>query len=270
MATRIAPAKAASPAEPTDNPLAALPAHYLFYGESGTGGSTGIATFPKPMLVFFFDPFGKDVPYLKRGAFSDVTLDERGTPVREVVSRKTGNLLIRMEYYLDADAQQAEAYQRFLSRLSRFGTDEYAQWATVTLDSVTFMELAARKMEQYVLNPRAKDPRQWYAGSKERLEEILMTRFGSLPMNVCVRAHVDIEKDELQGGIVRAPSAVGKLGRALPTGYSEVYRTFVRTTSGQNEFWWQTQSDAQWGAQTHVGAPNPCAQEYRAIWEVQP
>ena len=40
------------------------PIHCLVYGQPGTGKSTFAATFPKPMLVFMFDSFGKEMPYL--------------------------------------------------------------------------------------------------------------------------------------------------------------------------------------------------------------
>lgn len=260
-----------------DPTLQALPAHFLLYGESGTGGSTGAATFPKPMLVFFFDPFGKDVPYLKRGAPSELLEDDLQTPIRQVLSPK-GRLLIQVEYFQDdytVDERgrlidgRVGAYARFLRRMARFNRDEYPQWRTVVFDSVTFMGLAARKMHQFSLNPNAKDPRQWYGGEKETMEEMLMIRCGSLPMNTVIRMHVEVDKDEVTGQLFRSPAAVGKLGRALPSGYSEVYRTFTTYDSQtkQNSYWWQTASDAQWQAQTHINAPNPCPQDYRALWE---
>lgn len=39
------------------------PIHCMVYGDSGTGKSTFATTFPKPMLVWCFDPFGKDMPF---------------------------------------------------------------------------------------------------------------------------------------------------------------------------------------------------------------
>ena len=37
-------------------------AHAIAYGDSGGGKSTFAATWPKPMVVFFFDPFGYGIP----------------------------------------------------------------------------------------------------------------------------------------------------------------------------------------------------------------
>jgi hypothetical protein len=39
----------------------------LVYGEPGSGKTTFAATWPKPLLVIFFDPIGKDLPYLELG-----------------------------------------------------------------------------------------------------------------------------------------------------------------------------------------------------------
>ena len=58
---------------------------FLVYGDPGSGKSTFLSTFPKPLLVFSFDPFGKEIPYLKHGQVVDA-MDERGTPVRQVFS----------------------------------------------------------------------------------------------------------------------------------------------------------------------------------------
>jgi len=44
--------------------------HIMIYGDTGTGKSTFLATFPKPLLVWCFDPHGKDFPYWKWMDFS--------------------------------------------------------------------------------------------------------------------------------------------------------------------------------------------------------
>ena len=240
--------------------------HTIFYGDSGAGKSTGASTYPKPMLVFMFDPFSKDMPYLKRGEPSELLYDDLGTPFRQVVSRKTGNVIIQVEYFIDSDPAKPEGYQRFLKRMARFQGDEYLNWKTVVADSVTFMELASRKNHQYKLNKTAKDSRQWYGGSKEDLEEMLMIRFGSLPMNVVVLAHVSEDKDELHGTFVRHPAGVGKLGKQLPAGYGELYRAYVKREEAEHIYLWQTRSDNMWACSSQIDAPEPCVQHYSALW----
>ena len=242
--------------------------HTLIYGDSGAGKSTGAATWPKPMLVFMFDPHGKETPYLKRGAVK-ASMAEDGTPIHEVFSERTGDLLVRIEHYIDTDPLKPGAYARFLQRLARSG--EFPDWKSLVVDSVTFMELMARKYAQYHLMPNTKEPRQWYAISTETLEEVLLVRFGSLPQNVVVLAHVDEDRDESSGVFVRNPMFPGRLRKRSPAGYSEVYRAYVlRQPQGGREYLWQTRSDLQYNATTQIEATDPCPQGYANLWVGEP
>lgn len=241
--------------------------HWLIYGDSGGGKTTGAATFPKPGLVFMFDPVGKDTPYLKKGDVEE-SKNPDGTRVKTVRSRKDGSLLFRIEYYLDADAQKPQAYSNFLNRLTTLESDITGMGIkTVILDSVTFMELMARKLSQYKLNPASREPRQWFGFSTDTLEEILMIRFGSLPINVVVLAHIDDSKVSSHGNNVFSIAAPGRLSRRGPGGFSEVYRAYVAMTpDGKKEHLWQTSADSLYTASSQVGAPDPCVPEYEMIW----
>lgn len=246
--------------------------HTLAYGDAGSGKTDFAASFAgalatTPVLVFMFDPFGKETPYLKRGVPKPAEVDvDTGTPYVDVLHRQTGALLIRVEYYLDSDPQAPEAYARFLRRMARF-SEEAGRWRTVVTDSVTYMELCARKLHQYYLNPHAKDPRQWFGGSTDALEEMLMIRFGALPVNVVVCAHIDEDKDELHGYMVRHPSAPGRLRKRGPAGFGEVYRCYVgKDDKGQRVHLMQTQADTLWAAASQIDAPNPCLNRYAALW----
>lgn len=241
--------------------------HCLVYGDSGSYKSTFAGTWPKPLLVMAFDPYGKDAPYWRLGEPSGLEMDDLGSPIRTVASRKSGRLLARIEHYLDEDPERPDAYARFRRRMATLRGDAIKEWATLVIDSVTFMELAARKLEQYKLNPTARDPRQWYAGSKEALEEMLLGRVGALPINVVVICHVDEDKDELHGQMVRNPAAPGKLSKRLPAGYSELYRAYVtRDDAGQRVPLLQTRGDAMYNASTQIPAPDPCDPVYTALW----
>ena len=246
----------------TDRPLV----HLLLYGDSGAGKSTSAATFPTPQLIFSFDPVGKELPYLRRAGsrIDDEAVD--GTPFTEILATKTGKALVRVEHYIDSDPQAPEAYVRFLQRITTL-SDTALVYRTVVIDSVTFMELAARKLYQYKLNRNAKDPRQWWGASTDTLEEVLMFRFGSVRTNVVVIAHCDEDKDDVHGFYLRNARAPGRLRKSLPSAYSEFYRAFVkRDEAGEREYLWQTRSDNLWNAATQVGAPDPCVPHYSAIW----
>jgi len=80
------------------------PLHAIAYGDSGAKKSTMAATFPKPMLVWMFDPWGKELPYVRRGTRRDGGTDVHGTPITEVMSKRDPDkLLVRIEHYLDDD-----------------------------------------------------------------------------------------------------------------------------------------------------------------------
>jgi hypothetical protein len=241
------------------------PIHCIAYGDSGAGKSTFLSTFPKPMIVFMFDPFTKETPYLKRGDAKPLIFDEEGGSSREVYSKKGGQLLIRIEYFLNPVPEEPTAYRRFRTRMTAF-QDEYDQWASAIVDSVTFMELAARMEQQFIINPRSKEPRQWFAGSTDSLEQMLMMRFASLPMNVGLACHIDEDKDELHGNAIRTISAPGRMRKRMPAGYGEVYRLYAIRENKQQSYWMQTRSDGLYSAASQIGAPDPCAPEYRALW----
>lgn len=249
-----------------------MPLHAVLYGDSGSGKSTGAATFPKPMLVFSWDPFGKETPYLRYGTPSALAeYPELGIKYRSIVG-PDGTEIIRIEYYHDVNPAAPVAYSRFLKRLA-YIEDELPNWATVALDSVSFFEICARKLYQYVLNPSVKDPRQWYAASTEQLEEVLMIRFGAFPNNVVVCCHIDEKTDEVSGEIVRNPAAPGRMSKRLPAGYTELYHTYTlreRNQQGQPtgnlHYQWQTQSDGIFSASSQIPAPNPCAPTYESLW----
>ncbi len=260
------------------------PAHAAIYGDSGAGKSTFASTWPKPMIVFCFDPHGKDGPYLKRGIPSELMADQFGTPIRHVMSRKTGETIIQLEYYHNefGDPQviemggavrgrigykeQPDAYWRFLHRMAGLH-QEYDTWRTVVADSTTFMELAARKWDQYVMNPTTKEPRQWWASSTDSLEEMLMIRFGGLPMNVVVLSHIDEGKDEVHGFFVRNPALPGRLRKNLAAAYGEFYRAYVDDDgSGGKDYLLQTAQTKMWNASTQIDAPDPCLQHYQQLW----
>ena len=238
------------------------PIHCVVYGDSGAGKSTFAATFPKPMLVLLFDPPDKATPYFRRGA---VQSHEWGAEVI-YADRRT----IRVEYYHDRSigkaAPKPSAYRRFRERVDDLFT-EYREWKTIVIDSLTFMELAARKNEQYVLNPTSRDPRQWYAGSTETLEEMLLMVFSNLSTNVVCCAHIDEKRDEVHGNMIYNPALPGRLSRRLPAGYGELYRAYVARDDEENLVHrLQTRATDEYNASSQIQAPDPCVPLYQSLW----
>ena len=261
-----APAQPSAPA-----PTGYDAGHTLVYGDSGAGKSTAAATYPTPQLVWMWDPHGKEMPYKKRwlaeGGRVHLQDDRFGTPV-EYVLDAGGTLQCQIEHFIDTDPRKPAACERFLQRVDAFHA-EMPDWqqGTLILDSITFYEIAARKWSQYKLNPSTKEPRQWFAASTDMLEEMLMIRFGSLAMRVVVVAHVDEDKDEVNGEIVRNPSAPGRLRKRTPAGYSELYRQHVlRDSKGDRQYLWQTRAGGGWNCATQLDTlPDPCRATYDEV-----
>lgn len=249
--------------------------HVVDYAPPGAGKSTFAATFPKPMIVLAFDPLGKEAPYLKRGLVSPEMEGDFGQALVQVVSRKdTSKLLIQVEYFHDTEVDahgvyRPVAYQQFLKR---FGTiyDEVREgkWATIVVDTLTYMELAARKMYQYDVDKTSREPRRWFASATDALEEAVMCRLGGIRTNVVILAHVDQDKDEVAGHMVFNPAAPGRLRQRLGSGYPEVYHSIQkRDKDGSVSYALQTRADSRYNCSSvFLNAPDPCEPEYKALW----
>jgi hypothetical protein len=182
------------------------------------------------------------------------------------IARNDG--VVRVRWFQERDPYRPTAYSDFLTRMSGLERD-IAEWGlqTLVVDSTTFMELSARKWHQYALNVGTKEPRQWFAGSTDLLEEMLMMRLASVPINICVLAHIDQDRDELHGSLVRNPALPGRLRTRSPSGFSELYRAFIhRSEDGSETYALQTRSNEMYGAQSQIDAPNPCGQRFGDLW----
>lgn len=176
------------------------------------------------------------------------------------MAESDSKLLIRIENYCDPDPQAPTGYLRFLNRMLTVQGTAASQWGSIVIDMVTSMEIMARKYHQYVLNPTTREPRQWWSGTTDTLEENLYVRCGSLRTNVCVLAHVDKDKSQVASDTVSVPNAPGRLRGGLPGGFSELYYAYVsRDNEGTLQYLLQTQNDGRFAASSQIDAPNPVA-----------
>lgn len=241
----------------------------IVYGAPGTRKSTLAASFPGPILVLAFDPFDKATPHLQRGVASELTYDgTAGFAFQEVFNKKDGSLLTRVEYYYDEDPRTPVGYNRFLSRATALTQEcREGKWATVVIDSITFMELLARKLYQYRLAANTSEPRQWYAGSTELVEELVLMRAPWWDANVLVIAHIDSEKDEVLGTFVHNPSMPGRMRTKAASGYLELWRCYAEVNdAGVVEYKLQTQANGQYAATSNIKAPDGCPLDYEFLW----
>jgi len=244
-----------------------FPLHCIIYGDAGAKKSTCAATFPKPMLVLSFDPFGKELPYLRRGRPGDRTRTDAGYFITPVWHAERDEVSIMIEHFVDPDPEQPTIWGAYLSRMHTLvRSGELTQWKTVVFDSLTFMEFSARMWDKYKANKGAKDGRQHYGASKDAVELQVLGRASAFPCNVVAIAHVDEEKDDAHGGMIYNPAAPGKLSKRLPAGFTELYRAFVKTENGKNDWLLQTEKSSLFNASSQIPAPDPCPPDYRALW----
>lgn len=242
--------------------------HVAAYGGPGTRKSTFFSTFPAPIVVGHFDAVGKDMPYWELGSPTAVQADKHGTEYREILGPK-GELLVRIEYYHDPIVDEPGAAHSFMERVNRLPKEiETGKCKTFVLDTVTSASLKARKMFQYDLNPSSKDPRKWYGGAVDILEEVLLIQLPALKCNVCVGLHVSKIKVEAEGTMVRAPLLPGRLMESFSSQWPEVYRAYIeRDEEGTKVGLLQTQGDEFWDAASQIRAPDPSFGVYDKLWK---
>jgi len=255
------------------------PLHVLLYGETGAGKSSFAATFPKPMLVICFDPLGKHMPYLKAGDPKEmksyeipINEDESITIPYQDVRCPDGT--IRVEFYHDMDIDAPTSFSNYRIRMARLQY-ELVQWKTLVTDSVTFMELCARKLDEKILNPLPEgvsryskgsghDARQWYGASTDALEEMLCIRYAGLPINVVVLAHTNKKKTFSQGDQVQGAFAPGRLYERslLSAAYQEQYRCYT----DEGNYLIQTGNRGGFVGTTQIDAHDPSHPFYDNLW----
>jgi hypothetical protein len=241
------------------------PIHVAAYGGAGTRKSTLFATFPQPIVVACFDSVGKDMPYWALGPVSEPAKNEWGGMTRMVGGGKAA----RLEYYHDPLVQSPRAAARFIDRLTALPTEIKAgKVGTFVLETVTSAMLTSRKMYQYDLESGAKDPRKWYGGSVDVLEEILMIQLPSLHCNVGIGLHVSKTKIEAEGSMVRAPLLPGRLMDTFASQWPEIYRCYIEVDqeTGLKIGRLQTIGDERWEAATQIGAPDGVQGHYDNLW----
>jgi len=204
--------------------------HLLLMGRPGGGKSTLCATFPKPMLVFGFDPAGKEKAYMDRGKASDIKKGDQCF-YREVYSNtEPSKVIIRYEYWGEPNPFKPTAYPRFVARTTGLEAEiEKIGYQTIVADTATFFELSARAYSEHSFQKDSKDGRQHYAFSTHACEQYLMMRWPNLLLcNSIVCCHIDDQKDESdEGTVIRKMAALpGKLPNRITGGFGEVWRVY--------------------------------------------
>jgi hypothetical protein len=189
--------------------------------------------------------------------------------------------VVRVEMYRDIDPDTPTAYATFRTRMGVFAAEQDT-WKTLVIDSVTFMELLARKNDEKNMNPvpfgktaqtlkkgDGVSPIQWFGASTDALEEMLCIRFAAMPMNVVIVCHINEKRNEVSGEILRMPFAPGRLSdrKLLNAAYQEqYYMSTFRDSEKKMQHQLKTRNDGQWAASSQIDAPDPCFPHYDSLW----
>jgi hypothetical protein len=207
------------------------------------------------------------MPYWKLGMPQEPEKNQWGGVSRKIVNAE-GEVLVEIEYYHDPIVDKPRAAVKFIERLTKIPQAvKNGEIKTFCLETVSSSMLTTRKMYQYDLESEAKDPRKWYGGSVDVLEEILMIQLPALPCNVCIGLHVSKTKVEAEGSMVRAPLLPGRLMDSFSSQWPEIYRCHIeKREGGEKTGLLQTQGDARWEAASQIDAPDDCEGHYENLW----
>ena len=216
--------------------------HAVIYGKPFAAKSSVAATFPKPMLVFFFDPFGKDGPYLKtpHARIEQHQNPENGQLVR-ILYDENNVPVTRIEYFYEPqwnlsnigrlEPPEPQAFRMFIQRILQIYYYELNNYQSVVLDSLTSLSSLALLQETHNVKSGAlfggkgtNNQMQFYANAKLALEQLLGNFLGNFPVYTAVVAHEQEFYDEKTAIIRKEIAAIGNLSQLLPQRFTELWR----------------------------------------------
>lgn len=219
----------------------------LLYGESGSGKTCFASGWPGPVHYCDFD-----------GKVNSAASFLAGNPKLDEIS---------YENYAPTDSI-GTAGARFNADIGKMKKEGKLP-GTLVLDSLTtFSDEIMRYLMK--LNPGIKrmDTRgaatpamQDYQVARLFFKQILGELL-NLPCNLVVTAHIQVDKDEITGEILRTPMIAGKLSRELPILFPEVYRSFVK----DGKYLAQTKTDNRYQCRTQIqGLPAEIELKYESL-----
>lgn len=242
-------------------------------GEAGSGKSTAADTLPGPKIVLAFDSRTKMMPYLR--GYDVEESEQDGVTV--LTASHNGEIVNIVELYHNTDADTPDGWNKFRRRL-RSLVQDIKDWGiqSVVFDSATFAALSARKYSEHMLNKAGAAKDHWMYVT-DQLEDVIFNRLANLPsigVNFVCTFHVDDDKDEAQGLIVRNAMMPGRLRKQTPALFGEFYRAFCyregnsakERAQAEPVYLFQTRPNESYNATTQLQPPDPCPANYEALW----
>jgi len=201
-----------------------LKLHALVIGEKGAGKTTLATTAPTPVAIFEFDPGGASLPAVRR-------LVDGGNAIVFPFDEPDGS---------DTPKEKLQ-YKRFVDNFNILHAAGFFDTvATVVLDSMTTFSEAlihyiTRSSGHELLlpgcNPKnsGMEIRDW--GIFANTLAYLINRLANISCHTVVLGHINRDKDEVFGGILRSLMVAGKSSHRLPVSFGEYYCMRAKTTA---------------------------------------
>jgi hypothetical protein len=208
----------------------------LLCGEMGSGKSHMCSTGRRPIHVDSFDPGGTKIKPFQDGI-------------------KEGWALIdsRWENEDPMNPTVAKEWLREMTRREKMGY--FASIGTYVIDSATTWQEALMNMQLKSAGVAGQPPR-WshdYQPVKTQIKNIIR-RMTKLPCDVILTGHLEVEKDETSGKILKRFSTIGKGTAIIPTLFDEVYVAIAEDKSDGTERYILTAPSGHYLARTRIGS----------------
>lgn len=221
----------------------------LVYGDSGTGKTCLAASFPGPIEYWDFD--GKVSSAAQFFKSDKSKLDNI-------------NVTSFNKYSKETRIMEWEKKARELDGLKKAGK---LPFQTLVLDSLTtfsnsMLDDYIHRSQRGIKRALADIPAmQDYQLLDKHLTQIISGLL-ALDCNVVMVGHMQVDKDELTGAMLRQPLMAGKFAAKLPIYFDEVY---VSRMANDGKYILQTQSDTTYKCRTQRGLPKEIPTSYDSI-----
>jgi hypothetical protein len=204
----------------------------LIYGGFGVGKTNILRTCRKPVLVHSFDPGGTKTvrDEIEKGSIIADTRFENEDPFHPTVFKMWDD-----EYH----------------RLKKGGV--FDGIGTYVLDSATTWASAAMNVVLDKGKRAGSQPFQQDYLPAMTLIENAVKDMTTLPCDVILIAHEDVDKDEASGKMFVGPLFVGKLKYRIPILFDEIYYATTKETSQGVSYYLLTRTTGLYRARTRLG-----------------
>ena len=225
----------------------------LLYGLSGSGKTCFAASMPLPILYLDFD--GKIDSAAHFFHADKERLDH--IDVRNLSQKFTDSPIAELERIIKEELipQEKSGNMKFRTLV----LDSITTFSSQTLKYIVDTNPGIKR----VITKQGQQPGMQDFGILKREFSKLIPNILALPCNIVMLGHIETDKDDITGEIIRGPSMDGSFSKDLPIYFKEVWRSYV---DDKGVHWAQTRSDARYACRSQIrNIPNPMALSFQTL-----